>query len=69
MGVGAGMSARGAVELIIADIALRAGLFNRPDPTPDIVSYMFSAIVLMALITTLMTPLALQRILGPPARP
>ena len=59
------MSARGAVELIIADIALRAGLFNHPDPTPDIVNYMFSAVVLMALITTLVTPVALQRILGP----
>ena len=65
LGVGTGMSARGAVELIIADIALRAGLFNHPDPTPDIVNYMFSAVVLMALITTLVTPVALQRILGP----
>jgi len=65
LGVGAGMSARGAVELIIADIALRAGLFNHPDPIPEIVSYMFSAVVLMALITTLVTPLVLQRILGP----
>ncbi len=67
IGVGTGMSARGAVELIIADIALRAGLFNHPDPAPDIVSYMFSAVVLMALITTLLTPVALQRILGPPS--
>ncbi len=65
LGVGGGMSARGAVELIIADIALRAGLFSQPDPAPDIVSYMFSAVVLMALITTLLTPVALQRILGP----
>jgi Kef-type K+ transport system membrane component KefB len=31
--VGVGMSGRGAVELIIADIALRAGLFSQPDPT------------------------------------
>ncbi|MEX2353413.1 MAG: cation:proton antiporter, partial [Gammaproteobacteria bacterium] len=36
-GVGFGMSARGAVELIIADIALRAGLFNQPDPPPPVV--------------------------------
>lgn len=67
LGVGAGMSARGAVELIIADIALRAGLFNHPDPAPDVVRYMFSAVVLMALITTLVTPIALQRILKPPS--
>ena len=68
LAVGTGMSARGAVELIIADIALRAGLFSHPDPTPDVVHYMFSAVVLMALITTLATPIALQRILGGPSR-
>lgn len=67
LGVGAGMSARGAVELIIADIALRAGLFDHPDPPPDVVRYMFSAVVLMALITTLITPIALQQVLGRPA--
>lgn len=32
--VGIGMSARGAVELIIADIALRAGLFDHPSLLP-----------------------------------
>lgn len=32
LAIGAGMSARGAVELIIAGIALRAGLFAHPDP-------------------------------------
>jgi Kef-type K+ transport system membrane component KefB len=61
LGVGAGMSARGAVELIIADIALRAGLFDHPAPVPEVVRYLFSAVVLMALITTLATPVALQR--------
>jgi len=66
LGVGAGMSARGAVELIIADVALSAGLFAHPQPVPDVVHYMFSAVVLMALITTLATPLALQRILRDP---
>jgi Kef-type K+ transport system membrane component KefB len=64
VGVGAGMSARGAVELIIADIALRAGLFGRPDPPPPLIEYLFSAVVLMAILTTLVTPLALKRILG-----
>jgi Kef-type K+ transport system membrane component KefB len=66
LGVGAGMSARGAVELIIADIALRAGLFAHPDPPPEVVRYMFSAAVLMALVTTLITPIALQQVLGRP---
>lgn len=61
--VGVGMSARGAVELIIADIALRAGLFDVPKPVPDIVHNLFSAVVIMALVTTLLTPLVLRQIL------
>jgi Kef-type K+ transport system membrane component KefB len=58
--VGVGMNARGAVELIIADIALRAGIFSAPVPTPPIVNYLFSAVVIMAIVTTLMTPPALK---------
>lgn len=60
--VGVGMSGRGAVELIIADIALRAGLFSHPDPAPAIVANLFSAIVIMAVVTTLMTPIGLRLI-------
>jgi Kef-type K+ transport system membrane component KefB len=62
--VGVGMSGRGAVELIIADIALRAGLFSRPDPTPAVVANLFSAIVIMAVVTTLVTPIALRFIMS-----
>jgi len=62
--VGVGMSGRGAVELIIADIALRAGLFSHPDPTPAIVANLFSAIVIMAVVTTLMTPIGLRLIVS-----
>ena len=60
LAVGAGMNARGAVELIIADIALRAGIFSLPPPVPPVVKYMFSAVVIMAIVTTLMTPPALK---------
>jgi len=63
LGIGVGMSARGAVELVIADIALRAGLFTQPDPTPPVVAYLFSAVVIMALATTLVAPLLLRRLL------
>lgn len=59
-GVGIGMSARGAVELIIADIALRAGLFEHPTPPPPEVRHLFSAIVIVAVTTTLFTPLLMQ---------
>ncbi len=42
-------SARGAVELIIAGIAMEAGLFNHPSPPPPVIEYLFSAVVIMAL--------------------
>lgn len=60
LAVGAGMSARGAVELIIAGIALDAGLFDHPQPAPPEVKYLFSAIVIVAIVTTLLSPLLLK---------
>lgn len=57
LGVGFGMSGRGAVELIIVSIALEAGLFDYPDP---VVANLFSALVLMALVTTIVTPIGLR---------
>ena len=63
--VGVGMSARGAVELIIADVALRAGVFSLPDPPPPVVANLFSAIVIVALVTTVATPLILRRVFVP----
>lgn len=59
--VGNAMNARGAVELIIADIALRAGLFKIPGDS-ELVHNLFSAVVIMAIVTTLVTPLILKRI-------
>jgi Kef-type K+ transport system membrane component KefB len=61
--VGIGMNSRGAVELVIADIALRAGLFSAPSPPPPEVDQLFSVIVIMAIVTTLVTPLVLRRLL------
>ncbi len=60
--VGVGMSGRGAVELIVAGVALEAGLFLQPSPPPPIVQGLYSAIVVMALVTTLATPIVLRRI-------
>ena len=60
--IGNGMNARGAVELIIADIAMSAGLFQQP-VNSDIIQNLFSAMVIMAIVTTLMTPLALNLLL------
>jgi Kef-type K+ transport system membrane component KefB len=60
--VGAGMSARGAVELVIADIALEAGLFEVVPGSAPVVEHIFSAVVIMAVLTTLVTPVLLKRI-------
>lgn len=64
--IGVAMNARGAVELIIAGIALEAGLFEKPSPVPEIVANLFSAVVLMAIATTLFAPIALERLLSDP---
>ena len=62
--VGTGMAGRGAVELVIADIALQAGLFSVPDPPPPVVASLFSAIVVMAIVTTLLMPVGLKLLLA-----
>jgi Kef-type K+ transport system membrane component KefB len=69
LAIGVGMNGRGAVELIVATVALEAGLFNHPVPVPPIVSAMFSAIVIVAIITTLMTPIGLRLLLRPGEKP
>jgi Kef-type K+ transport system membrane component KefB len=56
------MSTRGAVELVIADIALEAGSFEVVPGTAPTVEYMFSAVVVMAVVTTLVNPVLLKRI-------
>jgi Kef-type K+ transport system membrane component KefB len=58
--VGTGMSARGAVELVIAGIALDAGLFDVPGGGTVITESLFSAIVIMAVVTTILVPVMLK---------
>ncbi len=60
MMVGVGMSGRGAVELIVAGVALEAGLFLQPSPPPPIVQGLYSSIVIMALVTTIAAPVVLH---------
>lgn len=60
MTVGIGMSGRGAVELVVADVALRAGLFSVPESPPPVVASLFSAVVIMAIATTLLMPIGLK---------
>lgn len=58
--IGIGMNGRGAVEIVIAIVALKAGLFSQPVPTPPLVTAMFSSIVIMAIVTTLMVPIGMK---------
>lgn len=51
-GVGIVMNARGVMELVVASIALRAGLVDRE---------VFSALLIIGLVTTVLTPLLLKR--------
>ncbi|MBC7204382.1 MAG: cation:proton antiporter [Pusillimonas sp.] len=62
MAVGVGMSARGAVELILLGVTYQAGIFTYNADNPY-VDNLFSALVFMAVMTTLLTPLLLRRIL------
>ncbi len=59
--IGVGMSPRGAVELVIAGIALKAGLFATGDGEPTIVNHLFSSVVMMAVVTTVLSPIILKR--------
>ena len=51
---GAGLNARGAMEIIIATVGMSLGILNQE---------MFSIIVLMAMVTSLMAPTALRMVL------
>lgn len=66
--VGVGMNSRGAVELIVLSIAAEAGLFLQGDPDNGIIAHLFSALVLIGVVTTLISPMIFKRIL-PPAPP
>ncbi|MGI9462308.1 MAG: cation:proton antiporter [Aestuariivirgaceae bacterium] len=61
LNIGVGMSPRGAVELVIAGLALKGGLFNVADGEASIVQHIFSAVVIMAVITTVFSPIILKR--------
>ncbi len=50
--VGIGMNARGAIELIVAEIAIEAGIISNE---------IFSSIILMAIITSITTPIAMKK--------
>lgn len=59
---GVGMSARGAVELIILGVVAEAGVFD-PAAGDGIVAQLFSVLVIMAVVTTFVTPIILRGLL------
>ena len=62
LSVGVGMSARGEMELVILSIVLEAGLFTWTDADDPVTAHLFSALVIMAMVTTLLVPIALRRL-------
>ena len=60
--VGIGMSNRGAMELIVLSIAFEAGLFTIGNGENIIVSHLFSALVLMGVVTTLFSLVTLRQV-------
>ena len=63
LAIGLGMNGRGAVEIVIAVVALEAGLFTHPVPVPPVIGSVFSAIVIMAILTTVIVPLTMKPLL------
>jgi Kef-type K+ transport system membrane component KefB len=63
LAVGVGMSARGAMELVVLSVVLESGLFEMADHSHPLVAHLFSALVIMAMVNTLLAPLALRWIL------
>ena len=61
--VGIGMSARGSVELVVLGIALEAGLFPLPGEDGSIAGHLYSALILTGVITTMLSPTLLRKIL------
>ncbi len=60
--IGVGMSPRGAVELVIASIAMKAGLFSTNISDTAVVQNLFSGVVIMAVVTTAMSPIILKMV-------
>jgi len=69
LAVGIGMSARGAVELVVLSIAYESGLFFQGENSDPIVAYLFSSLVLMGVVTTLLTPILIRRTLPWTSKP
>lgn len=66
MAIGVTMNARGVVSLIVVSIAAEAGLFAATDGAEPVVVHLYSALILMGVLTTVMTPILLRLVLPKP---
>jgi Kef-type K+ transport system membrane component KefB len=62
--VGIGMSARGAVELVVLSIAHEKGVFAGGDTGNAVYANLFSSLILMGVVTTLLAPILLRLVLA-----
>ncbi|MGB1547605.1 MAG: cation:proton antiporter [Alphaproteobacteria bacterium] len=69
MAVGVSLSGRGAIELIVAGIALKSGIFSIANGEDPLLVHLFSALVITAIVTTLLTPVLLRIVLNRPPGP
>jgi Kef-type K+ transport system membrane component KefB len=61
--VGVGMSARGAVELVVLSIAFEKGLFRAEEDLDSAARHLFSSLILMGVVTTMLAPIILRRMM------
>ncbi len=61
--VGVGMSARGAVELVVLSIAYEAGIFIAKPGEDSAAANLFSSLIIMGVVTTIAAPIILRRLL------
>ena len=63
LAIGSAMSARGMVELVVLAIAFKAGVFDGTTPSDGLAANLFSALVIMAVVTTVAAPVLLRYVL------
>ena len=63
LAIGTGLSARGAVELVIVSIALEAGVFSITPSGDASPVHLYSALIIMGVMTTAAVPPLMKRIL------
>ncbi len=61
--IGIGMSARGAVELVVLNVAVAGGILSTEKQGHVIIDNLFSSLVIVAVVTTLLTPVLLRALL------